>query len=95
MPVIAGTVKGNISLYPNPVTDKTFTVQTQDIAAGKYTVVLVNNLGQEVFSKAINHIAGSTSETITMNKVLSSGFYTLAIRTQECKSIYQTEMIAK
>jgi len=95
VPVIAGTVKGNISLYPNPVTDKTFTVQTQDIAAGKYTVVLVNNLGQEVFSKAINHIAGSTSETITMNKVLSSGLYTLAIRTQECKSVYQTEMIAK
>ena len=95
VPVIAGTVKGNISLYPNPVTDKTFTVQTQDIAAGKYTVVLVNNLGQEVFSKAINHIAGSTSETITMNKVLSSGLYTLSIRTVEGKSVYQTEMIAK
>ena len=95
MPVESGTVKGMVRVYPNPVSEKSFTVQTQNVAVGKYTVVLVNNLGQEVFSKAINHKEGSTSETITMNKALSAGLYTLVVKSTEGKGIYYTEMIAR
>ncbi len=89
------TVKGNISVYPNPVTSKTFTLQTANVAAGKYNVVIVNSLGQEVFNTTINHTEGSTMETIKMNKSVSGGLYTVVLRSSEGKVVYNTELLAK
>ena len=88
-------VKGKISVYPNPVTEQSFTLQTMNIASGKYHVLLVNNLGQEVLSTEITHKEGSSSEIITMNKTLPSGIYTIALRSEEGKGVYQTELLAK
>ena len=93
VPVAVG--KGKISAYPNPVTERSFTLQLSNIAAGKYNVVLINNLGQEVFSTPISHKEGSTSETITMDKALSSGLYTLVLRSADSKGVYNTELLAK
>ncbi len=89
------TVKGKITVYPNPVTERAFTVQMLNIAAGKYNVVLVNNLGQEVFNSAVTHKEGSSSETITMNRSLSGGMYTLVLRSVDGKTVYNTELLAK
>ena len=88
------TLKGNISVCPNPVTEKTFTVQMSNIAAGKYNVVLVNNLGQEVMNTSINHVEGSTIESIKMNKSLT-GLYTVVLRSTDGKVKYTTELLAK
>ena len=82
-------------MYPNPVTEQSFTLQTMNIASGKYHVLLVNNLGQEVLSTEITHKEGSSSEIITMNKTLPSGIYTIALRSEEGKGVYQTELLAK
>ena len=93
VPVI--NVKGSINVFPNPVTAKSFKVQTSNIAAGKYTVVMVNSFGQEVSSTPITHVEGSNNETITMSKRLSTGVYTLVLKSAEGKTIYQTELLAK
>ena len=93
--VPATIVKGSISVYPNPVTEKTFTIQTANVAAGKYNVVMVNSLGQEVMSTTINHVQGSTTETIKMNKSVVGGLYTLVLRSSDSKTVYNTELIAK
>ena len=89
------TDKGNISIYPNPVTSKIFTLQTANVASGKYNVLIVNSLGQEVFNNTITHNEGSTMETIKMNKSVSSGLYTVVLRSVEGKGVYNTELIAK
>ena len=88
------TVKGNISVCPNPVTEKTFTVQMSNIAAGKYTVVMVNSLGQEVMNTTITHKEDSTTESIKMNKSLT-GLYTLMLRSTDGNFVYTTELLAK
>ena len=88
------TMKGNISVCPNPVTEKTFVVEMSNIAAGKYNVVLVNNLGQEVMNTSINHVEGSTIESIKMNKSLT-GLYTVVLRSSDGKVKYTTELLAK
>ena len=93
VPVV--TVKGSISVFPNPVTAKSFKVQTSNIASGKYNVVMVNTFGQEVMSTPITHVEGSNSETITMSKALTSGVYTLVLKSAEGKTVYQTELLAK
>ena len=82
-------------LFPNPVTEKSFKVQMINIAGGKYNVVMVNNLGQEVSVTPITHVEGSTSETITMIKTLSSGVYTLVLKSAEGKGVFQTELLAR
>ncbi len=89
------TVKGNVSVYPNPVISKTFTLQTANVAAGKYNVVIVNSLGQEVFNTTINHKEGLTTETVKMNKSFAGGLYTVVLRSTEGKGDYNTELIAK
>ena len=93
VPVVIG--KGNISVFPNPVTEKSFKVQMTNIAGGKYNVVMVNNLGQEVSVTPITHVEGSTSETVTMSKTLSSGVYTLVLKSTEGNGVYQTELLAR
>ena len=93
VPVVIG--KGNISVFPNPLTEKSFKVQMTNIAGGKYNVVMVNNLGQEVSVTPITHVEGSTSETITMSKTLSSGVYTLVLKSAEGNGVYQTELLAR
>ena len=93
VPVV--TVKGSISVFPNPVTAKSFKVQTSNIASGKYNVVMVNTFGQEVMSTPITHVEGSNTETIKMSKALTSGVYTLVLKSAEGKTVYQTELLAK
>ena len=92
--VPAATATGKISVYPNPVTNNTVTLQTANVAAGKYNVVLINSLGQEVFNTTINHTAGSTTETINMNKMIT-GLYTVALKSVDGKVVFNTELIAK
>ena len=86
---------GKLSVYPNPVTDKVVTVQTTNIAAGKYNVTMINNIGQTVLTTTINHLSGSTTETIKMNKVLPSGVYTMLLKNTNGTGNYQSELLAK
>ncbi len=93
--VVIGKGKDMITVYPNPVTERSFTLQLSNVAAGKYNVVLINNLGQEVFNTPITHVEGSSSETITMNRSLSGGIYTLVLRSVDGKGVYNTELLAR
>ncbi len=93
--VPATTVKGNISVYPNPVTEKSFNLQLTGIATGKYNVVIVNSLGQEVFNTTINHKEGSTTENVKMNQSIPGGLYTVVLRSAEGKGVYNTELLTK
>ena len=92
MPIVNS---GKLSVYPNPVTDKVVTVQTMNIDAGKYNVSLINNMGQTVLTTTINHLTGSATETISMNKVLPSGVYTLMLKNTNGIGVYQSELLAK
>ena len=86
---------GKLSVYPNPVTDKVVTVQTLNIASGKYNLSLINNMGQTVVTTIINHLSGSITETIRMNKVLPTGVYTMMLKNTNGSGIYQSELLAK
>ena len=86
---------GKLSVYPNPVTDKVVTILTTNIAAGKYNVSMINNMGQTILTTTINHLSGSTTETIKMNKVLPSGVYTMMLKNTDGTGVYQSELLAK
>jgi len=92
--VVAVNNATKISVYPNPVTEKVFTIQTQNVAAGKYSVSMINAMGQTVMTTTINHAAGVSNETISMDRVLSSGMYTVVLKSADGKQ-YQSELLAQ
>ena len=92
--VVAVNNATKISVYPNPVTEKVFTIQTQNVAAGKYNVSMINAMGKKVMTTTINHAAGVSNETIRMNIVLSSGMYTVVLKGADGMQ-YQSELLAQ
>ena len=84
-PIVSNTAKPAIvSVYPNPVTYKVFSVQMNNIADGKYTVSVYNAMGQEVMSKEVNHLSGSIETMNTGN--LAKGIYTVSVEGKGVKS---------
>ena len=74
-----GKGKQEITIYPNPVIDGVISIQLNNMPEGKYAVKLLNNLGQKVLDKIIQHAEGSSTELITIDKSMPHGIYQLQI----------------
>ncbi|MEI6184998.1 MAG: T9SS type A sorting domain-containing protein, partial [Bacteroidota bacterium] len=85
-------VKGAVSIYPNPVSNNTFNLQMNNLEKGKYTVVVMNSLGQEVLNSTINNESETTLKSIP-SKGLTTGWYTVQVKGKT--GIYTTEMMVK
>jgi hypothetical protein len=70
----------SITVYPNPVTGNTITLQMTNIDMGIYTVSLTNKLGQLVYSKEISHGGGSATQTLELTQKLAQGTYQLSVK---------------
>ena len=71
--------KGDIKVFPNPITDNTIHLQIINQPAGMYEVTLINNSGQRVMTKQIQHAGGNSTETIRPSRHLAKGIYELEI----------------
>ena len=71
---IGGSIVGNISIYPNPVTNKqlNFALNT---AAANYTLKVTDVLGKSVLASTINHNGGTASYSIALPAGLAKGVY--------------------
>ena len=74
--------KGNpaITVFPNPVINRTITVQFTNMAKGIYQLRLINSIGQVVMTQQINHSGGNASQTTGFDKNIANGTYQLEIR---------------
>ena len=88
-----GKPKGAIGAYPNPVIGNSFNLQLSNLEGGNYTIRIISKLGQEVFAKGINHIAGSSSEHVSMHS-LAAGTYTVRVANGN-GTAYQTQIEVK
>ena len=88
--------KESISVYPNPVVDKVINLQMAGLSKGKYSIALINNLGQEVHATTINYQEeSSVSEAINVNRSISAGMYYLVVRDEAAKIVYRNELFIK
>lgn len=69
-----------VTVYPNPLKDKTLNVSMENVAIGKYSVSIYNVLGEKMIEQTIVYEEGSASFALTINKKLVAGIYTVAIR---------------
>jgi len=77
--VHVGDLKPAISIVPNPVTTNSFGLQLTDLEKGVYTLVLYNNLGQQVYNTKLQHDGGSVLKHIQPGVALANGSYRLLL----------------
>lgn len=71
-----GQANAGISLYPNPVINGVFTIQFSGMAKGVYQLRLLNNSGQLVFLRSIEHNGSNASQTISLTRpVIAANYY--------------------
>jgi len=73
------------NLYPNPLKGKALTIQINNVAAGKYTVIIYNALGQKVVNQVVAHEGAIANHAMNIGTQLSAGVYTVSILGSEGK----------
>ena len=72
-----------ISVFPNPAKN-TLKVSWNGIILGNIKIALINNLGQEVYSDALNQEAGMVFERNLSLTNLPRGIYQARVQTENC-----------
>lgn len=73
-------VRGGIKVYPNPVTNKRFTLRMDSIAAGRYTLELYGATGQLVYRQPLDHAGMNGLYPVQLPASLTRGIYTLVMK---------------
>ena len=71
--------KTSISIYPNPVHNKTIQLQLNNIDEGSYSLMVYDINGKYFYKSNFQYAGGSSSETINLNKT-SSGIYYVELK---------------
>ncbi|HEY0040673.1 MAG TPA: T9SS type A sorting domain-containing protein, partial [Flavisolibacter sp.] len=71
--------KSVFAVYPSPLAGNECSMQLTAVAKGKYLLSLTNNVGQQVWSKTVEHPGGSSSQTLVLPAALASGIYQISI----------------
>jgi hypothetical protein len=82
-----------ITVYPNPVTGNIVGIKLTNLDKDSYTVSLVNNLGQRVYTGQLQHGGGSALRSIDLGTNLANGNYTITVMGD--KGIKFTQQIIK
>lgn len=77
--VFIGKNNSAITVYPNPVIDGNINLQLTNQPEGIYTLKLLNKLGQVIHLKKVQHMEGSSTETIKLGSLMPKGTYHLEV----------------
>jgi hypothetical protein len=77
--VYSGKGRGDIKVFPNPITGNAIHLQIVNQPGGLYEVKLVNNSGQSIMTTQIQHTGGSSTETIRLSQQIPKGMYQLEV----------------
>ena len=78
-------LKCGIALYTNPIAEKQFTLQMNNLAAGNYYIQLFIAEGKKVFQNMIEHFTGSEWQQIQLPAYLSGGIYNIVVSNSQNK----------
>ncbi len=74
-----GTLKQDINIYPNPITDGMIHLQFMNEPEGKYLLRLMNKAGQVILSRQVTRMHGNNTELIKWDYNLAHGMYQLEV----------------
>ena len=74
--LVEAGIEGDVSISPNP-NNGNFQLNLENVAAGKYTLLVKNSIGQEVYNNVVS-VNGNYNGTVSLSN-LESGFYFMDI----------------
>jgi hypothetical protein len=77
--VLIGKGGTSITLSSNPVHGSLVNLQFSNQPAGRYSVRLINNIGQELYKNVLQHAGGSASQSLNLPSVVVNGIYQLQV----------------
>ena len=80
--VNALTLKGSITMYPNPVSLPVATLKMTNIEKGKYTIVVYDQAGKLIKTLQFTHPGGSLNHSLNFDR-LAAGIYQLQVISTE------------
>ncbi len=86
--------KNNISVYPNPVVNKTFAIQFDKLPAGKYSIEINDVNGKRVITKTIA-INGLQNERLQLPKASSAGLYFIKVLNTNGKTVFNDKVVVQ
>lgn len=81
--VTVGKGSGTITVSPNPVQGSVMNIQFTNQVKGRYTITLINTLGQRLYQTITDHTGGSTTRTFNLPSLITGGAYQLEIITPD------------
>jgi len=84
-----GNKSGSITIYPNPVKDKTINIQYTKIPVGRYYLQLISNTRQIMYNNQVILNQHEGIRVIKLHKKLASGNYQLLISCENGKKYKQ------
>ena len=77
--VLIGKARSGITVYPNPVVNKSILVRFNNMDKGFYQLKLINTAGQVVHVQQLNYPGGNGTQTLNLSQQLLAGSYQLQI----------------
>lgn len=84
--------KAVVSIYPNPVTNRSFSLQLSNFSKGKYTIELSQLQGKKILQHDLK-ISGSQTEKINLPENIAAGAYLVKVINSNGESIYTDKII--
>ena len=85
----------NISVYPNPVTTNSITLQFHKVPTGKYSIELIDVLGRQVQHKRVSISADNQTETMNINSSYARGTYMIKVTDWTKQSVYSQKVLVQ
>jgi Secretion system C-terminal sorting domain len=82
-------------MYPNPVPNKTFSLQFDKVPAGKYNLVLTDASGRNVVSKALTIAFRGQVEKIALPRTSGGGMYLVKVTGGDAKEVYNDKLVVQ
>ena len=92
-PVITSSGNPGISVFPNPVGNSVFTVQFTNMNKGIYQLNLFNTIGQVIMTQQFNHMGGTATLSVGLDKNIINGSYRLEIIKPDNSRVVKALMI--
>jgi hypothetical protein len=95
--IVANEVRGNqaLSFYPNPVTNKTFSVHFEKVPMGKYNLLLTDAAGRNVVTKALTISLRGQVEKVSLPRAAAGGMYLMKLTGGNSKLFYSDKIVVQ
>ncbi|MES2430956.1 MAG: hypothetical protein V4556_08465 [Bacteroidota bacterium] len=82
-----------VTAYPNPLQNNRINLQFNNKPVGEYSIKLMNNFGQIVYTKRISISSPTMSQALVVPKILSKGTYRLEVKGTDNKRMIQQVIV--